>query len=106
MDPGNVCPGLNENITEYQINIQTGSFVISEGVDAAMCAAGRCSHTFEPASHLVNGRLPSSYDSVSVVAENVVGVGVARTCVAQPISELSVAVPHELKLLSMYLPCS
>ena len=31
---------------------------------------------------------PSSYDSVSVAAENLVGVGAARTCTTQPISEL------------------
>ena len=47
------------------------------------CAAGRCSHTFQPPSNP-----PSSYDSVSVAAENVVGVGAARTCTTQPISEL------------------
>ena len=29
----------------------------------------------------------SVYESVSVAAENVVGVGAARTCAAQPISE-------------------
>ena len=31
---------------------------------------------------------PSSYDHVSVAAENIVGVGAARTCTAQTISEL------------------
>ena len=40
-----------------------------------------CSHTYEAASN------SSVYDSVSVAAENVVGVGAARTCAAQPISE-------------------
>ena len=55
----------------------------TENVNIARCTAGRCSHTFEPPSSP-----PSSYDSVLVVAENVVGVGVARTCAAQFISEL------------------
>ena len=32
---------------------------------------------------------PSSYDSVSVAAENVVGMGAARTCTTQPISKLT-----------------
>ena len=55
----------------------------TEDVNTARCTAGRCSHTFEPPSNP-----PSSYASVSVAAENVVGVGAVRTCAAQPISEL------------------
>ena len=51
------------------------------------CTVGRCSYTFEPPSNP-----PSSYDSVSVAAENVVGVGAARTCTTQPISELQFAI--------------
>ena len=39
--------------------------------------------TFEPLSNP-----PSSYDSVSVATENVVGVGAARTWATQPISDL------------------
>ena len=80
MDP---CPGLSGSITQYQISFQTGSFVATENVNISSCTAGRCSHTFEPPSNP-----PSSYDSVSVAAENVVGVGAARTCTAQTISEL------------------
>ena len=57
--------------------------VDTEDVNTARCTAGRCSHTFEPPSNP-----PSSYDSVSVAAENVVGVGATRTCTAQTISEL------------------
>ena len=56
-----------------------------ENVNIARCTAGRCSYTFKPPSNP-----PSSYDSVSVAAKNVVGVGDARTCTAQPISELLV----------------
>ena len=80
MDP---CPDVTGNITQYQIRFQTGSFVVTENINIAECTAGRCSHTFEPP--LIP---PSSYDIVSVAAENVVGVGAARTCTTQPISEL------------------
>ena len=54
----------------------------TENVSITNCTAGRCSHTFEPPSNP-----PSSYDSVSVAAENVVGVGAAKTCTTQTISE-------------------
>ena len=67
---------------QYQISFQTGSIVTTETVDIARCTAGRCSHTFEPPSNP-----PSSYDSVSVIAENVVGVGAERMCTTQTISE-------------------
>ena len=83
MDPGETCPG--PNIKQYQISFQTGSLPVTENVNIAECTAGRCSHTFEPPSNP-----PSSYDSVSVAAENVVGLGAARTCTTQPISELLV----------------
>ena len=84
MDQGEACQGPTGNITQYQLTFQTGSVVATESVNIARCTAGRCSHTFEPPSNP-----PSSYDSVSVAAENVVGVGAARTCTTQPISELS-----------------
>ena len=69
---------------QYWISFQTGSVVVTESVDSARCTAiaRRCSHTFEPPSNP-----PSSYDSVSVAAENVVGVGAARMCTTQAISE-------------------
>ena len=82
MDP---CPGVSGNITQYQISFQTESLVATENVNIAECTAGRCSYTFEPPSNP-----PSSYDSVSVAAENVVGVGAARACTTQTISELHV----------------
>ena len=82
VDPGEACPGPTGNITQYHIRLQTGSVVVTENVNTAECTAGRCSHTFEPPSNP-----PSSYDSVSVAAENVVGVGAARTCTTQTISE-------------------
>ena len=57
--------------------------MVTENLNIAECTAGRCNHTFEPPSNP-----PSSYDRVSVAAENVVGVGAARTCTIQPVSEL------------------
>ena len=77
------CPDVTGNITQYQIRFQTGSVVATEIVNIARCTAGRCSYTFELPSNP-----PSSYDSVSVAAENVVGVGAARTCTTQTISKL------------------
>ena len=82
MDP---CPSPSGNITQYQISFQTGSAVVTQNVNIARCTAGRCSHAFEPPSNP-----PSNYDSVSVAAENVVGVGAARTCTTQTISELKI----------------
>ena len=79
----NSCPGITGNITQYQISFQIGSVVATENVNIARCTAGRCGHTFKPPSNP-----PSSYDSVSVAAENVVGVGAARTCTTQTISVL------------------
>ena len=86
---GEVCPDPIADIIQYQVILRTGSFVNSESMNIARCAVGRCSHSFAPASNHLNGSVPSSFDSVSVAAENVVGVGAARTCAAQPISELT-----------------
>ena len=91
MDP---CSGVSGAITQYQISFQTvaigsvnsGSVVATENVNIARCTAGRCSHTFESPSNP-----PSSYDNVSVAAENVAGVGAARTCTTQTISELTLS---------------
>ena len=77
------CPGVSGDITQYQISFQTGSVVVTENVNTARCTGGRCSHTFE-----IPSNPSSSYDSVSVAAKNVMGVGAARTCTSQPISEL------------------
>ena len=82
VDVKETCPGQKGNITQYQISFQTGSLVNTENVNNTRCTAGQCSHTFQPPSNP-----PSSYDSVSVAAESVVGVGAARLCTAQPISE-------------------
>ena len=79
------CLGPTRDITQYQIRFQSGPVVATENVNIPTCTAGRCSHTFEPPSNP-----PSSYDSVSVAAENVVGVGAARNCTTQTISELPV----------------
>ena len=84
-DPKDACPGASGDITQYKISFQAGSLVATENVNISRCTAGRCSHTFEPPSNP-----PSSYDSVSVAAVNVVGVGAARTCTAQTISEFLV----------------
>ena len=83
MDREEACLGPRGVITQYQISFQTGSVVTTESVNIARCTAWRCRHTFKPPSNAL-----SSYDSVSVAAENVVGVGAARTCTTQPISEL------------------
>ena len=82
-DTVEACRGPMGRITRYQISFQTASSMVTESVNIAMCTAGRCSHTFEP---------PSSYDSVSVAAVNVVGVGAARTCTTQTISELNIII--------------
>ena len=87
-DPGKMCPGPIGNVTQYQINFLTGSSNITDSV-TTMCRAGRCSYTFVPPSNP-----PSSYNSVSVAAENVVGVGAARTCTPQPIGELNDIMLH------------
>ena len=86
-----LCPGVTGNITQYQIRFQSGSLSTTQNVNIVNCTAGRCNHTFEPPSNP-----PSSYDSVSVAAENVVGVGAARTCTTQTISELSLSLCHVL----------
>ena len=80
VDPSVACPGPNGDITQYRISFWTAS---TKNLSIARCTAGRCSHTFEPPSNP-----PSSYDNVSVAAENVVGLGAARTCTAQTISKL------------------
>ena len=85
VDPGEACPGPSGNITQYQISFQTGSVVVTEIMNSTECIAGICDYTYRPSS---NGSVCSSYDSVSVAAENVVGVGAARTCTTQTISEL------------------
>ena len=91
VDPGEACPGPTGDITQYQINFQTGSVVVTENVNITRCTAERCSYTYEPPSDP-----PSNYDSVSVAAENVLGVGAALTCVAQTISELIVVSIYKL----------
>ena len=82
-DPVDPCPDIIGDITHYQISFQAESSLTTENVNIAECTPERCSHTFEPPSNP-----PSSYDSVSVAAENVVGVGAASVCTAQTISEL------------------
>ena len=95
VDPGEACPSTRGDVTQYQISFQTASVVATEIVNITRCNAGRCRHTFQPSSNP-----PSSYDNVSVAAENVVGVGTARLCTTQTISKLynlySSAVPQTL----------
>ena len=88
-DPEDPCPDVTGNITQYQIRFQSGSLSATQNVNIGRCTAGRCSHTFEPPSNS-----PSSHDGVSVAAENVVGVGTARTCTTQSISEFSLLLCH------------
>ena len=73
LDSVEACKGPRGVITQYQTRFQSGSTVNTENVNIARCNAGRCSHTFEPPSNP-----PTSYDSVSVVAENVVGGGTCK----------------------------
>ena len=85
MDSQEACQGPRGVTRQYQIRFQIGSFKVYESVNTTACRAERCSHTY----NLLNvDSIPSSYDSVSVAAMNVVGVGPARTCTAQTISEL------------------
>ena len=56
----------------------------TEIMNSTKCISGIC--IYQPAS---NGRVSSSYDNVSVAAENVIGIGTARTCTTQTISELN-----------------
>ena len=83
-DPEEVCPPPRANITRYQIRFQANSSVIIN-VSISECTAGRCNYTFKPPSNP-----PLSYDSVSVAAENVVGVGDPKVCTTQTISELNI----------------
>lgn len=76
MDP---CPRVSGDITQYQIRFQTKSSVDTINVTIAGCINGRCSYTFEPLSNL------SSFDSVSVAAQNVVGVGPVKNCTTKTI---------------------
>ena len=86
VDSQEACQGPRGVTRQYQIRYQIGSFKVYESVNTTACRAERCSHTY----NLLNvDSVPSSYDSVSVAAENVVGFGAARTCTAQPISELT-----------------
>ena len=87
VDPSESCPGPNWDITQYRISFWTVSLtstknVNTEDVSITRCTGGRCTHTFEPHSNSL-----SRYDNVSIAAENVVGVGPARLCTTQTISE-------------------
>ena len=88
VDPQEACRGPRGLITQYQIRFQIGSFRETEYVNSSECRAERCSHTFN-LLNVLSDSVPSSYDSVSVAAENVVGVGAARTCTTQSISKLN-----------------
>ena len=89
VDTWNRCLGRRGQTTQYQIRLQVRSIVVTaENVNMSACRGEMCSHTL---NLLIapGGSVFSSYDSVSVAAENVVGVGPARTCTAQPISKLN-----------------
>ena len=62
---------------------------ITETVNVSECMDGRCNLHIVPDSHLLNGSVPLSYSRLVVAAENVVGVGAARTCATQTISKLT-----------------
>ena len=84
----NPCPGISGNITQYQISFLAENVAITETVTVSECMDGRCNLHIVPASHLLNGSVPLSYSRLIVAAENVVGVGAARACTTQTISEL------------------
>ena len=86
MDPKEACQGPRGVTRQYQIRFQIGSHEDYENVNTTACTAERCSHTY----NLLNvDSVPSSYDSMSVAAVNAVGVGPARICTTQSISELN-----------------
>ena len=81
------CQGPRGRITHYRIRFQVGSTVLTDvNVNISACTAERCSNTFN-LSNVPSGRIPSSYDSVSVAAINAVGMGAARACTSQSISK-------------------
>lgn len=81
------CQGPRGRITHYQIRFQVGSAVLTDvNVNISACTTERCSNTFN-LSNVPSGRIPSSYDSVSVAAINAVGMGAARMCTSQSISK-------------------
>ena len=86
MNQREACQGPRGGIMQYKFSFQTGLLNVTKDVDISECTDGRCSHTF----NLLSDSVPSSSDSVSVAAENMVGVGPARTCTAQPTSELNI----------------
>ena len=85
----NPCPGVSGNITQYQISFLAENVAITETVTVSECMDGRCNLHIVPASHLLNSSVPLSYRRLAVAAENVVGVGAARTCTTQTISKLT-----------------
>ena len=81
------CQGPRGRITHYRIRFQVGSTVLTDvNVNISACTTERCSNSFN-LSNVPSGRIPSSYDSVSVAAINAVGMGAARTCTSQSISK-------------------
>ena len=95
VDSQETCQGPREANRQYQIRYQIGPFKVYESVNTTGCRAERCSHTY----NLLNIDVPSSYDSVSVAAVNVVGMGPARLCTTQPISKLNSAMFSKFALL-------
>ena len=105
VDPQEGCQGPRGVTRRYQIRYQIGSFKVYENVNATTCRDERCSHMY---NLLTVQSEPSSYDSVSVAAENVVGFGAARTCTAQTISKLKtcVAIHPEMRTAATpIIPC-
>ena len=99
MDPQEACQGPRGRIIGYQIKFQIGSLVDREKVNITACIAGRCNHS----SNLLGDSVPSSYDRVSVAAESVVGVGAARNCTTQTVSELNLNILYYCKQLEWSL---
>ena len=89
MNRAEACKGPTGHATQYHIRFQVGSIdVHTVNVNNATCKTGRCSHSFD-LQNVPSNSVPSSYDRVSVAAENVEGEGPVRLCTTQPISELN-----------------
>ena len=102
LESGEVCPAprgvIKWYLIRYHARSSNGPFVAAEKVDISQCNSRMCWHSFE-----ADMNRPILYDSVSVAAENVVGVGTARTCAAQTISELVKGVKSNMICYMLHL---
>ena len=78
-----IAPGIGGGVSEYGITFQpdVGDPVV-DTIDSSDCTAGVCSLEF------TSDMSVTSYTSVTVTGQNLVGSGPARVCISQPISKL------------------